>query len=562
MDESRGTQGSARQRQQARQRRRNRQPMVVHKTRIEAEQTDSFERVDIIVLFLNVMRKYPNALKIAVVPIAGIALLFLLSMFLGGGVPPNVFVLNISVGGLPFDDAVAKLEANWTQGIRIPLRSDNREWIAIPADLGLRLNAQASIEATEGTGLAGIPFGYQVEPVISIDEVRMRQFLQELAHDIYIAPVNAQYIWHDSVVSGVSGQDGVQLDVEATLRQISQSPLDVLEGEITLVTTVLPPLARDPDDYLDAARQFVIAPFELTVYDPFADRYLSFTASPETLSTWIEAGEHSLVARNDPVFNYIDTLNNSVQLDLPSDGYLNAEEVINAINLSLSTGSTSAQVLVRFNSTTYEVVAGDTGYRISRKAGIPFFLIEEANPERNLSVLSPGDIINLPSRDVTLPLPVVANKRIIVDLETQSLLAYENGQEVFNWQISSGISEAPTSPGIYQILSHEPIAYGSSYSLCNDTGCGQWELNWFMGIYEVVPGLVNGFHGAVLLPNGNYLGGNNVGVPYTLGCVMSRDDQARQLYDWADHGTVVEIISSDYPPQSELARRAFNLYQP
>jgi len=80
-----------------------------------------------------------------------------------------------------------------------------------------------------------------------------------------------------------------------------------------------------------------------------------------------------------------------------------------------------------------------------------------------------------------------------------------------------------------------------------------------MGIYEVVPGLVNGFHGAVLLPNGTYLGGNNVGVPYTLGCVMSRDDQARQLYEWADHGTIVEIISRDYPPQSELARRAFNL---
>lgn len=559
MDESRGTQGSARQRQQARQRRRNRQPMAVHKTRVEAGQPASVEWVDILVPILNVIRKYPNALKIAGVPIAVIALLFLFSMFFGGRVPPNVFVLNMSVGGLPFDDAVAKLEANWTQGTQIPLRADNREWIATPVSLGLLLNAQATIEATEGIGLAGIPFAYRVEPVISIDEVRMRQFLQELSQDIYIAPVNAQYRWHDSVVSGVYGQDGMQLDVEATLRQISQSPLDVLEGEITLVTTVLSSLTNDPDDYLDAATQFVTAPFELTVYDPFADRYLSFTASPETLSTWLEAGESSLVARNDPVFNYIDTLNNSVQSGLPADGYLNVEEVINAINLSLSTESTSAQVLVRFNSTTYEVVAGDTGYRISRKTGIPFFLIDEANPERDLGVLSPGDIINLPSRDVTLPLPVVANKRIIVNLETQSLFAYENGQEVFNWQISSGISEAPTSPGIYQILSHEPIAYGSSYSLCDDTGCGQWELNWFMGIYEVVPGLVNGFHGAVLLPNGNYLGGNNVGVPYTLGCVMSRDDQARQLYEWADHGTIVEIISRDYPPQSELARRAFNL---
>ena len=124
--------------------------------------------------------------------------------------------------------------------------------------------------------------------------------------------------------------------------------------------------------------------------------------------------------------------------------------------------------------------------------------------------------------------------------------------------MTPGISEAPTSPGVYQILSHEPVASGSSYSLCGEAGCGQWELNWFMGIYEVVPGLVNGFHGAVLLPNGTFLGGNNVGTPYTLGCVMSRDDQARQLYEWANEGTIVEIISADYPPQSELARRVIN----
>lgn len=558
MDDSHRTHGSARQRQQARQRRRNRQPMAIRKSEDELRQNASVEWVDIIDSLLSVIRKYPNALKIAVVPIAVITLLILLIILFGGRVPPNVFILDISIGGLPFDDAVAKLEATWTQDIRISLRSDNREWIATPADLGLRLDAQASIKATDGIGLAGIPFGYSANPMLSVDEVAIQQFFQGLANDVYIAPVNAQYTWHDGLILGVPGQDGTQLDVDATVRQIRQSPLDVLQGEVTLITTVLSPLTSNPDGFLDVARQFVNAPFELRAYDPFTDRYISFSAPPETLSTWIEAGVGSLVARHDPVINYVDTLTIGVQSGLPADSYLNVEEVINAINLSLSTGATSAQVMVRFSPTTYEVVSGDTGYQISRKSGIPFFLIAAANPERDLSVLSPGDIINLPSRDVTLPLPVVANKRIIVDLETQSMVAYEEEEVIFSWQISSGISEAPTSPGVYQILSHEPVAYGSSYTLCGDAGCGQWELNWFMGIYEVVPGLVNGFHGAVLLPNGAYLGGNNVGSPYTLGCVMSRDEQARQLYDWAENGTIVEIVSSEFPAQSDLARRAFN----
>jgi hypothetical protein len=144
-----------------------------------------------------------------------------------------------------------------------------------------------------------------------------------------------------------------------------------------------------------------------------------------------------------------------------------------------------------------------------------------------------------------------------VDIDTQSLVAYENGQRVFSWLISTGISSAPTSPGIYQVLNHDELAMGSSYTLCGSQGCGQWKMYWFMGIYEVQPGLVNGFHGAVELPNGGYLGGGNVGEPYTFGCVMSLDANAKLLYDWAEDGTIVEIVSSEFPPQSALAQQAF-----
>ncbi len=127
---------------------------------------------------------------------------------------------------------------------------------------------------------------------------------------------------------------------------------------------------------------------------------------------------------------------------------------------------------------------------------------------------------------------------------------------MFHWEISSGVQDAPTSPGIYQILSHERVALGSSYSLCSESGCGQWEMNWFMGIYEVRPGLMNGFHGAVELPDGRYLGGGNVGRPYTFGCIMSREEQGRTLYEWAENGTIVEIISDEFEPESDLGRRA------
>lgn len=560
MDESGRTRRSARQRHQARQRRRNRQPMAIRKNATgELEPKTFVVFLNFITIFFTIVKKNARTLWIAVVPIGVLLFFFLFTAFLSGRIPPNVSILDISVGGMSFDDAVTRLETAWRQDTSVVLTSDSREWSVKPSEVGLRFDVRATVQAADRIGLAGIPFGYDIDPLLSLDGIMLHQFLQQLARDVDMAPVNTQYTWHDGRVSGIQGQDGIELDIEATLERIRQSPADLLKDEFALITRNLTPPTAHSDAFLDAAQQFVTSQFEIRAYDPFEDRYIGFITTPEILATWIEAGEYSLVAKDEPIANFVDSLNNREQSGLGMNSYLNTEEVVAAINHSLSTGSIAAEVIVRSNPTTYEVVAGDTGYGISRKTGIPFFLIEESNPDRDLSILSPGDIINLPSRDATLPLPVVASKRIIVDLESQSLVAYENGQVVFSWQISSGISEAPTSPGVYQILSHEPVAYGSSYTLCDNAGCGQWEMNWFMGIYEVVPGLVNGFHGSVLLPDGGYLGDSNVGAPYTLGCVMSHDNQAKQLYDWADEGTIVEIISNEYPPRSELAEQAIGL---
>jgi len=154
----------------------------------------------------------------------------------------------------------------------------------------------------------------------------------------------------------------------------------------------------------------------------------------------------------------------------------------------------------------------------------------------------------------------VPSKRIIVNLDTAMLVAYENGQQKFAWKVSTGMDVAPTSPGIYQILDHNEKAIGSGVELCGSEGaCGTWEMYWFMGIYEVTPGLINGFHGAVKLPNGNLLNNGNVGNPATYGCIMSYDDDAKALYDWAEEGVIVEIISRDFPPQSELGRQSLSV---
>jgi lipoprotein-anchoring transpeptidase ErfK/SrfK len=177
--------------------------------------------------------------------------------------------------------------------------------------------------------------------------------------------------------------------------------------------------------------------------------------------------------------------------------------------------------------------------------------------------LSIGDQISIPSRDVTMLEDPITNKRIVVDIRTQYLVAFENGQVVFQWPVSTGVRNAETFPGVFQILSHKELAYGSSNILCNRASvqCGQWEMRWFMGIYEIQEGLVNGFHGSVLLPNGGYLGDGAIGEPVTFGCVMSGEEEAQRLYEWAEVGTVVEILSDRYAPKSDLGRLALRIAQ-
>ncbi|MGQ9888672.1 MAG: peptidoglycan binding domain-containing protein [Aggregatilineales bacterium] len=490
--------------------------------------------------------------------LAGALLLaFIVSHLVNGRVFPNVWALGVNLGDMTADEAEAALRDAWNNRLRVRLIDDEHTWSATPAELGMAFDARAVVADAFAVGMAGIPLGWTVQPQIALDYITAQNYLLDLAQQVQVEPFNAGYALRDGQVVAVAGRPGRIMDVGQTMETLAADPFRALRDGLRLRMTPIPPDVVDATPYLEDARAFAARPFQLRGYDPYLDQTIAWGTTPEVVVSWLEAGPSSLTLRERTFLPFLEAQNSSLAASGQGERYLDTLETIEQMRQAIARKSDSVDLRIRYRPTQYTVVAGDTATRIARKTGIPFYFIEQSNPGRNLNVLAIGDRLNLPSRDLALPLPPVPHKRIIVDLRTQSLVAYENGQRVFSWLISSGKSEAPTSPGIYQILSHNEVASGSSYTLCNIQGCGQWKMYWFMGIYEVVPGLMNGFHGAVLLPNGAYLGGGNVGVPYTFGCIMSQDDNARLLYEWADEGTIVEIISNDFPPQSELARMAF-----
>ena len=502
------------------------------------------------------VRNTPVLFYSLVAAVAGFALLFLVTHLAQGRAFPNVWSMGIHIGDLTVEEIEQRLLAAWENEIRIELIDGDRVWEAAPAEMGMSLKVQPIAEAARNAGLAGIPLGWSIDPVIEIEQGRAQEFMLNLAQQAEIRPLNARFKLENGQVVGVTGSDGRMMDVAQAVERLNQSSVNIIKNRrMDMVMTTLEPEVYEPQEYLEEAQALVNRPFEFLGYDPFKNEYISWKTTPEVFVSWLEAGGNGLTLHEETFAPFLEAQNASLETD-SQPRYLDSNETMDKVRAAIIQKTEQIYLRVRYRSTRYEVAYGDRAYSIARKTGIPFFLIEEANAGRDLNTLSPGDILNIPSRDVTLPLDPVPHKRIVVNLSNQSLVAYENGQEVFRWLISSGMSQAPTSPGVFQVLSHSEIAAGSSYTLCSDQGCGQWQMYWFMGIYEVTPGLMNGFHGAVLLPNGTYLGGGSVGQPYTFGCIMSQNENAEALYRWAEEGTIVEIISSEYLPQSELGRQA------
>jgi len=493
---------------------------------------------------------------VVIVPVLiGLVLLFTaLSTYTSGNVLPGVSVAGISVAGLTEQDAAEALKLAW-ENRQLTLKDGERIWTVPARDLGFRLDAAASARRAMAYGheqgglgamISAALGGVNLEPVVDLDLTAARDALVEFTNLVNVPAANATVRVQGVVVTHIPAQPGRRLNISELLPMLAADPVGVVEkGTIDLPMNPVPALILDATPLVEYAQNLLERDLVLEAYDPVADESHTFSVPPQEWGRWLDTQlvYHDtgprlyLSVAAAPVREFLvgqaETLPDPLTLDL-GDG-------VRAIQQAVMDGSLNTWVTVRYEPIVYTVGRGETAYGISRTTGIPYYLIEQANPDRNLSELYVGDTIIIPSRDSLLPLRPVRNKRIVVDLSDQYLWAYENGQPVYEWPISSGIASAPTATGVFQILSHEEKARGSSYTLCDADTCGQWVMSWFMGIYEAVPGLMNGFHGAVELPNGRYLGDGQVGRPFTFGCIMSQEDNAILLYNWAEEGTVVEV---------------------
>ncbi len=460
-----------------------------------------------------------------------------------GPIAPGVRVGEIEVGGLSLEQAAAVIDSAWNRE-RVLLVSDGRNyWEAKPLEFGLWVDPEASARRAYAYGrgerrfsqLLGMLTGAQpeqIQPAVVFSPQAAAKQLAVWGPLVERPPETASLQFINGQWTAVPGAPGARFDLEATLENLNENAaLIALSGYLPLATRPVPSPVEDLTAQIAELESQLNRPLRVHGYDPIEDEMLEWVVPRETLGGWMRAE----IAGGEPVIH------------IDENGFL---AYLNQLETSLGGGRTfdladppyavterwqsdqPFRVVVHHPATTYTVQEGDTLLKISYRMGIPLWMIYEANPGIDVENILVGQTLNIPSKSDLLPLPVVWGKRIVLSISRQRMWVYENGEQIREFVISTGVDRSPTQPGVFQVQTHELSAYASV-----------WELTMphFLGIYEAWPGFMNGIHGLPTLKSGVRLWESILGKPASYGCIILKLDAAEWLYDWAEDGVVVEI---------------------
>ncbi len=464
-------------------------------------------------------------------------------LWAGERIFPGTELFGIDLGGRTSTEVSAILSLYWEER-RITLEAETGQWSVSPEILGIRFDPEATSQRAHSQGrsldslmqIIGDGGRVNLTPVWEFDAAAAEANLSAYTPHLSRAPVNASLRISNGQVEQTAAVDGRRFDLQATVAALAADPAKVfVEGRLPLVTAPVPAAVVDVSGLAQQATQLLDRSLTLHAYDPILDQTHSGQLTPDLWSSWLsltldsETSEFQWVLDQERAEQYLAGHLESIDPRF----HLDYQTALPAIQEAISRGQGELELRIFHYPSQHQVQSGDTFSSIGRQYGIPYPWIQQANPGVGDS-LSVGQWVTIPSPDNLLPLPIVENKRVIISISQQRMWAYESGALKWEWLVSTGIESSPTTPGIFQIQSHEPNAYAASWDL--------W-MPYFMGIYQPVPtaAFMNGFHGFPTRDGSNLLWTGNLGGPVTYGCILLSNTNAALLYEWAEEGVIVEV---------------------
>ena len=463
---------------------------------------------------------------------------------MSGRIAPGVRVGDTSIGWMTVEDAAAAIHKDWNMERKLVVSDGFQSWSVPPVDLGLEVDAIGTARAAFSVArrqaiwdefaqmLRSWLEGSQVAPVVIVNHQSARLGLGRLNERVATPPRDAGLTWDGSQLIVIPSELGYTINISETLDVLENSPgLLLTSGYLRLPLAPLIPEIADVGATLEQADRLLTTPLTLSAYDPIQEEYFLWDVPRQELGLWLkfDPGVDGPVVGidADKLAAYLDVLSGSLGGDRWLDSAAYSPQLAEAIRQG-----TPFLLLVNHKPTTYVVQLGETLISIGWKLGMPYWMILQANSEMDPDALQAGQVLNIPSRDDLLPMPIVPNKRIVISISEQRLWTFLDGKLLSEHVISTGIDRSPTQPGIFQVQSHELEAYASVWDLYMPN---------FLGIYEAWPGFMNGIHGLPRLSSGQRLWRNILGKPASYGCIIMDMDEAEWLYQWAEAGVIVDI---------------------
>ncbi len=461
---------------------------------------------------------------------------------------PGVQAMGIDLSGMTPAEAKLILLRDW-QSRTITVRTGGHAWTLPITQLGYRLDTDAMVQLAHSQGRtpaslikllrsqtppAPIEAAWRLEPGVAVAALRpLVMPLETPAQDATIRLSGAR-------VETTPSSVGQAVDLAGGLADLEQHADRVLaDGWLDLAVVPLQPQVIDVDAAAEQARRLLAGPpIGIQLYDPINNQKLGWQIVEEEIGgvLALEADPQTPITRTWVVDDA--RLKELVQRKAASLGagrYVNPQETLPPIKQAIigPRDPNPIKLRVYHEAKLHTVKYGETLSSIAEDYGLPYPWIQQANPGLGDSLRS-GQKITIPSQDEMIPLPPVENKRIVVSIKDQKLQAFEDGKLKWDWMISTGIPSSPTSPGVFQVQGRDPNAFANNWDL--------W-MPWFVGFYRPVPtsDFMNGFHGFPKRGGTQILWTNSIGKPVTYGCVLTTNENAKLLYDWAQDGVIVEV---------------------
>ncbi len=215
-----------------------------------------------------------------------------------GRIYPGVAVAGIDLSGLTQEQAALRLSGKLTypQTGKIVFQDGDQTWPVRPAELGLSVDLQRTVDAAYGLGRSGNPArglferlsawhsGKNLPPQLVYDERLAQNYVSQLAAQVDRPMVEASLGANGAQVVAVPGQVGRTVDASATLAALQQRITTLTDGLVPLSIYETPPEILDASQQAEAARQMLSAPLVLSIPDAKPGDPGPWSISPEQLA--------------------------------------------------------------------------------------------------------------------------------------------------------------------------------------------------------------------------------------------------------------------------------------